>query len=419
MYQGETNAQGKPEGRGIMTTPTYKYEGEFVNGKFQGYGSLIYARRTLTGMWKNNKLEGEGTLTLDNGVSYKGIWDDGHWVRFSDSATEQPFREALDSIVDTRDPRYFDYNRHMVNIKKVGQFRELYRAIFEHARPRSHGFYTNPMTTAEMRFNQERMQHVASKTNTSRLYRHEDVLVKSQEEFNEQKSLMEAFVNLVILKPYLDAHPNSPLVPCYGFFMCPTRGTIICPTEYEYEDEEEEETDDPRDNREPYLFLIQKHQEGIPFYQWVHGKSISDVHRVMIQLFSCLNRLQQTEYRLVHNDLHGGNIIVSPDGSMSWIIDWGEASFTYRGVRYSQSSERMSSGSWNDIMKLIQSILDNSVGSVYNWAKGILERIRMSSMTTYDEILDILLEESPSPLGRKKRNKFHSKKKIQRKTIKK
>lgn len=417
MYQGETNAQGKPDGKGTMTTPTYRYEGEFVNGTFQGYGSLIYPRRTLTGMWKNNKLDGEGTLTLDNGVSYKGIWNEGYWVRFSDSATDQPFRESLDSIVETRDPRYVDYNKYMVQIKKVGQFRELYRAVFEQARSRSHGFYTNPMTSAEMRFNQERMQHVASKTNTSRLYRHEDVLVKSQKEFNEQKSLMEAFVNLVILKPYLEAYPNAPLVPCYGFFMCPTRGTIICPTEYDYE-EEEEETDDPRDNREPRLFLIQKHQEGIPFYRWLHGKSISSIHRVMVQLFSCLNRLQHSEYQLVHNDLHGGNVIVSPDGSMSWIIDWGEASFTYRGIRYSQSSERMSSGSWNDVMKLIQSILDNSSDSVYHWTKGILGRIRMSSIKTYDEILDILLEESPSPFGKKQKRSL-SKKKTHKKDLRK
>jgi thiamine kinase-like enzyme len=400
MYNGETNAQGIPNGKGKMTTPTYIYEGDFVNGKFQGYGSIIYPRRTKIGSWKNNKLNGEGTLTLDNGVSYQGIWNDDFWVRFSDGATEQPFRQSLDAIIETRDPRYVDYNRYMIQSKQNGQFRELYRAIFEKVQPRSHEFYTNPMTTAEMQSNQDKMSNIAQKTNTSRLYRHGDVLVKTQKDFTEKKSLTEAFVNLVIITPYLDAHPNTPLVPCFGFFICPIRGLIICPTEYQFPDEEEEETDEPRDDREPHLFLIQKNQPGIPFYQWVRGKSISSIHRLMVQLFSCLKKMQESQYHLIHNDLHGGNVIVSPDGSRCWIIDWGEASFTYQGMRYSTSYEQ---GAWTDVIKLIETIRTNSSDSVHEWMNVIFERIRVNSRITYDGMLDILLEEAPSPLGKKSR----------------
>lgn len=55
----------------------YKYEGDFVNGKFNGKGIYTTRTSTYTGDWKNGKKEGKGVYTSDN-YTYAGDFREDH-----------------------------------------------------------------------------------------------------------------------------------------------------------------------------------------------------------------------------------------------------------------------------------------------------------------------------------------------------
>ncbi len=58
------------------------YEGNFVNGKFQGNGTYIWPdRRKYIGEWKNGKRDGKGAYYLPNLQKKVGLWANGVFVR--------------------------------------------------------------------------------------------------------------------------------------------------------------------------------------------------------------------------------------------------------------------------------------------------------------------------------------------------
>tara|TARA_B100000029_G_scaffold507764_1_gene593123 strand:- start:1672 stop:2919 length:1248 start_codon:yes stop_codon:yes gene_type:complete len=61
-----------------ITKNTYKYTGEWQNGKQEGNGAEIWRDGTkYIGQYKNDKKNGKGTLTLANGNKYVGNFKDG------------------------------------------------------------------------------------------------------------------------------------------------------------------------------------------------------------------------------------------------------------------------------------------------------------------------------------------------------
>ena len=74
--------------RGVLLSPNMDYfEGEFISGKKEGKGKLIYNNGTeYVGNFKNNKPDGYGQLTQENGEVYQGEWKEGkingHGTRF-------------------------------------------------------------------------------------------------------------------------------------------------------------------------------------------------------------------------------------------------------------------------------------------------------------------------------------------------
>ena len=74
--------------KGILFSPNMDYyEGEFIAGKKEGKGKLIYNNGTeYSGNFKNNKPDGYGQLTQENGEVYQGEWKEGkingHGTRF-------------------------------------------------------------------------------------------------------------------------------------------------------------------------------------------------------------------------------------------------------------------------------------------------------------------------------------------------
>ena len=64
---------GKPSGQIIETGENYSYEGDYYNGKREGYGKLINENVcSYEGGFKNGKKEGQGTIKLADFVLYRG-----------------------------------------------------------------------------------------------------------------------------------------------------------------------------------------------------------------------------------------------------------------------------------------------------------------------------------------------------------
>ena len=87
-YEGDIK-NGLPNGYGIVhfNVPGWFYEGEVVNGCQHGKGKSVYGESnnylkgiTYEGEWKKDLYHGEGKITWDDGVTYKGTFQDGNII---------------------------------------------------------------------------------------------------------------------------------------------------------------------------------------------------------------------------------------------------------------------------------------------------------------------------------------------------
>lgn len=71
-YQGSIYG-GQLTGSGELKTDEYVYSGEFVAGRRQGYGKIIYSatQKVYDGEWKDDKFHGFGILK-DGDTTYEG-----------------------------------------------------------------------------------------------------------------------------------------------------------------------------------------------------------------------------------------------------------------------------------------------------------------------------------------------------------
>lgn len=80
VYQGEF-VDGKFEGKGVYTSYWFRYEGDFVYGKFQGHGKLEFSEgKTFEGNFVDDCMNGEGVLCFPNGATVAGCWEDDRRV---------------------------------------------------------------------------------------------------------------------------------------------------------------------------------------------------------------------------------------------------------------------------------------------------------------------------------------------------
>ena len=78
IYEGEY-VDGKWDGYGTYTWPSgQKYEGEWKEGKYNGHGKLTYSNDTVfEGTFVDGKKDGDGTYTLTDGTVINEKWDHG------------------------------------------------------------------------------------------------------------------------------------------------------------------------------------------------------------------------------------------------------------------------------------------------------------------------------------------------------
>jgi serine/threonine protein kinase len=113
----------------------------------------------------------------------------------------------------------------------------------------------------------------------------------------------------------------------------------------------------------PSLYLIQERIHGMTLYEYVKQPEFTlDVcQRIIKQVWTTLIALSVSPYQLYHNDLHGGNIMVKPDGTIV-ILDWGLSRFTIGGITYDSShigqyTDYSYATGAPDLYRLIKSIL--------------------------------------------------------------
>ena len=136
IYDGEVNELGLPHGKGYMDSPSDtgcgrrdRYEGEFKNGKKDGFGYMCYelngANAEYEGEWKDDKRCGKGKYqyyTMGGGARH-GYQYEGEW--FDD-------KEHGQGVSINDDER----GLHLSNI------REIYEGGFKEGKRHGHGKIT-------------------------------------------------------------------------------------------------------------------------------------------------------------------------------------------------------------------------------------------------------------------------------------
>ncbi|CAL6054017.1 Conserved_hypothetical protein [Hexamita inflata] len=56
------------------------YNGDFINGVYDGSGTLIFDGKEYVGEFKNGEFHGSGTMTTVHGIVTTGIWDYGKLI---------------------------------------------------------------------------------------------------------------------------------------------------------------------------------------------------------------------------------------------------------------------------------------------------------------------------------------------------
>ena len=77
-YEGQTNAQGKPHGRGklVLDFLGCTYEGEFVNGEMTGRGKMVWDTEAVyNGYFENGMRHGYGEMTFADKTKKCGNWE--------------------------------------------------------------------------------------------------------------------------------------------------------------------------------------------------------------------------------------------------------------------------------------------------------------------------------------------------------
>ncbi len=180
---------------------------------------------------------------------------------------------------------------------------------------------------------------------------------------NYDNYIYEIVVNMIIINNILlSGKASGHLIPTYGLFKCPKQVTRSGQTIRNIEVcNEGVGTED--------YFLVQRKITGNTLRSLLPTLPVDALEDIVAQILSILIILEESEYRLNHNDLHTENIMISrlADGSYNvYIIDMGQASFQYKDKFVIQSSieknylgdTRISLGAFYDINFLFRDIIN-------------------------------------------------------------
>ena len=176
----------------------------------------------------------------------------------------------------------------------------------------------------------------------------ERIITKVEERFNKDV-LQEAVINFCIINEFITMNPIRfpSLVPTYGFFLCEQE-----PEGFRNAAHFAQICTSPNGlGNKSHLYIVQKNIENTISFQDFLGTAaatLDSIKRIICIVFSQLQELQESQYGIYHGDLHGKNILVSPDGKNVYIIDWGLSGFTMNGKQYKGFSQKEYQDHFND-----------------------------------------------------------------------
>jgi hypothetical protein len=210
------------------------------------------------------------------------------------------------------------------------------------------------------------------------------IITKTSNEFTSD-IIHEIFLNVVILNTFLFQGVLSQcIVPTLGCFVSPqVSDKKICvktPTE--------------QFTGRLYMNMVQYYIPGEQLASVLKrdGVSLSELKCYIGRVISTLVILHESPYRIRHNDLHTGNIMITPNKEV-YIIDYGLSTFTYKGVVYKPSLDNTRESDYYqsetyqhicalDLFSLFHNIANDVVAKkskhqkeIYAYAEDILYRL--------------------------------------------
>ena len=84
----------------------WKYNGNYINDKKEGYGIFQWPNmRRYEGNWKNGKQHGSGNFITEKGQKREGVWENGVRLHWKKSTPEAVYTEeaGVENRVDDAD----------------------------------------------------------------------------------------------------------------------------------------------------------------------------------------------------------------------------------------------------------------------------------------------------------------------------
>jgi hypothetical protein len=276
-------------------------------------------------------------------------------------------------------------------------------------------FHPFPLTKAELQIDRQlvvgnRLNHgVYGDIYQKQFGGHNFIIKITRQNNNPDELLRETFFTFRIVNEFiLRGMPN--LVPTYGFVFC---------------DKSQADTNRicrgipaPERTGFPWIHLIQKNitdnitlntalglhilGDGViidgsaqnnPIYDRIGIITLPRLINILTRVFSVLVSMQESPFQIAHNDLHGSNIILSMDPYVKvHVIDWGQVSFNWEGVRYKGDQDSdytidqgLVSGA-NDMYFLLHTIYAASRNQeIKTWALHSLNTIFEHQLQVRDE----------------------------------
>jgi len=154
------------------------------------------------------------------------------------------------------------------------------------------------------------------------------IVTKTTSEFTSD-IIHEIFLNMIILNHFLYTNIlDKNIVPTLGFFFAPqVNDKKICV-----------KTPDECFTGKIYMNMSQYYIPGEQLGQQLRKGTLSllQLKKYIGQILSTLIVLNESPYKIRHNDLHTGNVLITSTCDV-YIIDYGLSTFIYKGIIYKPS----------------------------------------------------------------------------------
>jgi len=350
--------KGKPSGKNALFfyKNNDKYEGEFRDIYPNGKGKITSDKYVYEGEIENGLKNGKGTIIYSNGTRYSGVWDRDTLIPKNKKNSIELLTKLLRIPIDNPDSEDLyeystEFKKYYKNYDESNKYTyilldELANVLDSYQKdcnPKGNlrrdiicqmilTYVPFPLLLGELEKNASILDNksiIGKGVNGdvySKTFQGTDIVIKAPSKefiykysFFNNAILQETFFNFCILNKFIENGMTN-FIPTYGFFLCDkpsdAKSLPICKIGSEY----------------PWFYLIQQKVEGTTLELKIVDMDLPDVKKILCKVYEIMAELQDSPYKIAHNDLHLNNIMIH--GDHIYILDWGEVSFTYKGYMY-------------------------------------------------------------------------------------